>query len=177
MPIRALIADDEALARRRIRTLLEREPDVTVVGECRDGASTVQAIRVRRPDLVFLDIQMPALDGFQVIEATGAERMPAVIFVTAYDEYTVRAFEKHALDYLVKPFDDERLAAALQHARSRLASPPGRRAGPPGSPAPAPPASPASPPPCPRWRFSRACWRCWSCGSRASGPSPWWCLP
>lgn len=118
--LRALIADDEPLARRRIRRLLEREPDVAVVAECGDGPAAVGAIAERQPDLVFLDIHMPGLDGFDVIDAVGPAQMPAVVFVTAYDEYAVRAFEKHALDYLVKPFDDERFAATLRHVRERL---------------------------------------------------------
>jgi two-component system LytT family response regulator len=118
--IRALIVDDEPLARRRIRALLERNRTVTILGECGDGASAVEAIRTKKPDLVFLDVQMPELDGFGVIEAVGAERMPAVIFVTAYDEHAVRAFEKHAVDYLVKPFDDERFADAVSHATRQL---------------------------------------------------------
>ena len=118
--VRALIVDDEPLARRRIRALLERDDAVAVVGECGDGLSAVEAIRQRRPDLVFLDVQMPDLDGFGVIEAVGAERMPAVIFVTAFDEHAVRAFEKHAVDYLVKPFDDRRFADAVSHATRHL---------------------------------------------------------
>lgn len=127
-PLTALIADDEPLARRRIRTLLERETDVSVVGETGDGKATIEAIRSRRPDVVFLDIRMPGLDGFEVIETVGAERMPAVVIVTAFDRHAVRAFEKHAADYLVKPFDDERFADALRHVRSRV------RAGAAGSP-------------------------------------------
>lgn len=121
--IRALIVDDEPLARRRIRTLLDREADVAVVGECGDGPDAVAAIRERHPDVVFLDVRMPGCDGFDVIAAVGRRRMPAVVFVTAFDAHAVRAFEEHALDYLVKPFDDERFAAALDQVRARLAAP------------------------------------------------------
>jgi two-component system LytT family response regulator len=120
--IRALIADDEPLARRGIRQLLESHPDVIVVGECRNGRETVRALHSLAPDLVFLDVQMPQLDGFEVLRAYGAERMPVVVFVTAYDEFAVRAFETHALDYLVKPVSDARFAEAMRHARQRLRS-------------------------------------------------------
>src|SRR5262249_30031428 len=99
VPIRILIVDDEPLARQRIRKLLEDEPDVEVVGECSDGEKAVATILELKPDLLFLDVQMPALDGFAVLEAVGVERMPGVIFVTAYDRYALRAFEVHALDY------------------------------------------------------------------------------
>ena len=115
--IRALVVDDEPLARERVITLLQREGDVEVVGECSDGAQAVAAIQDRSPDLVFLDIQLPGGDGFDVISAIGAERMPPVIFVTAYDEYALRAFEVHALDYLLKPFGRDRFRETLQHAR------------------------------------------------------------
>ncbi len=114
---RALIVDDEPLARVSVRTLLAREPDVTIVGECADGASAVHAIRSLRPDLVFLDVQMPGLDGFGVIREIGVAAMPTTVFVTAYDTFAVRAFEARALDYLVKPFSDERFAATLTRAR------------------------------------------------------------
>ena len=120
--IRALIADDEPLARRGIRQLLEAHPDVVVVGEARNGRETLRALHALAPDLVFLDVQMPQLDGFAVLRAYGAERMPAVVFVTAYDEFAVRAFEAHALDYLVKPVSESRFAAALRHVRERLQS-------------------------------------------------------
>jgi len=114
--LRTLIVDDEPLGRERIRTLLANNPDVLLVGECRDGHEAVEAIRTRQPDLVFLDVQMPELDGFGVIRSVGVEQMPAVIFVTAYDEHALHAFEVHALDYLLKPFDVERFAEALQRA-------------------------------------------------------------
>lgn len=117
MTLRALIVDDEELARQRIRHLLQREPDVEVVGECQNGVEAVKAIEDHAPDLVFLDIQMPELDGFGVIDTVGAERMPATLFVTAYDQHALRAFEVHALDYLLKPFDPERFHGALERAR------------------------------------------------------------
>ena len=116
LPTRILIVDDEPLARERIRTLLAERTDVETVGECRDGQEAVEAIHSLAPDLVFLDVQMPELDGFGVIEAVGAEAMPAVIFVTAYDQHALRAFEVHALDYLLKPFDIERFNEALDRA-------------------------------------------------------------
>jgi len=114
---RVLIVDDEPLARVSVRTLLAREPDIAIVGECADGASAVDAIRAERPDLVFLDVQMPGLDGFGVIREIGPDRMPVTVFVTAFDTFAVRAFETRAIDYLVKPFSDERFAATLARAR------------------------------------------------------------
>ncbi len=118
--IRALIVDDEPLARERIRTLLRKEPDIEVIAECGDGSRAVTAIEKHRPDLVFLDVQMPEADGFDVLEAIGAEQMPAVIFVTAYDKYALRAFEVNALDYLLKPFDRARFRESLERARQQL---------------------------------------------------------
>ena len=120
MPIRALIVDDEPLARRGIRQLLESSADVEVVGECRNGREALAAFDTLAPDLVFLDVQMPELDGLEVIRERGAARMPYVIFVTAYDEFAVRAFETHALDYLVKPVNEARFAAALNRVRERM---------------------------------------------------------
>ena len=120
--IRALIADDEPLARRGIRQLLEAHGDVRVVGECRDGRETLRALQAHVPDLLFLDVQMPEVDGFGVLRAHGPERMPAVIFVTAYDEFAVKAFEAHAVDYLVKPVNEARFAAALNRVRERMRS-------------------------------------------------------
>src|SRR6185503_586463 len=120
--MRALIVDDEPLARRGIRQLLEREPDVTVVGEARDGREALRALRLLDPNLVFLDVQMPELDGFGVLRAHGAEQMPPVIFVTAFDEFAVRAFDAHAIDYLVKPLREARFAEALQRVRERRRS-------------------------------------------------------
>ena len=115
--MRTLIVDDEPLARERMRSLLEAEGDITIVGECRDGREAVDAIRREAPDLVFLDVQIPELDGFQVLEAIGPEKAPAIIFVTAYDQYALQAFEVHAVDYLLKPFDAERFQRALDRAR------------------------------------------------------------
>jgi two-component system LytT family response regulator len=124
--IRTLVVDDEPMARERVLALLRHEQDVEVVGECSDGTQAVAAIQEHSPDLVFLDVQMPGLDGFGVIEAMGAEKMPTVIFVTAYDEYALRAFEVHALDYLLKPFGRDRFRQTLDHARASLER---RRAG------------------------------------------------
>ncbi len=120
MPIRTLIVDDEPLGRQRIRHLLDQEDDVTVIGECANGKEAVAAIGTHTPDLVFLDVQMPVLDGFAVLEAVGATQMPVVIFVTAYDQYALQAFDVHALDYLLKPFDRERFQKALDRARVHL---------------------------------------------------------
>ena len=119
-PIRALIVDDEVLARRRIRNLLRGRVDFAVVGECANGHEALSAIRRHAPDLVFLDVQMPDLDGFGVLEELTADQLPVIIFVTAYDQYAVRAFEFHALDYLLKPFDDERFEKTLGWARAQL---------------------------------------------------------
>lgn len=116
--IRALIVDDEPIARRGLRQLLRAEPDVEIVGECADGREAVAAIEQQRPDLIFLDVQMPLVGGFGVIEAVGAESLPAVVFVTAYDEHAIRAFEVHALDYLLKPVDPERFQKTLARARA-----------------------------------------------------------
>jgi two-component system, LytTR family, response regulator len=118
--IRTLVVDDEEMARERVLSFLRDEPDVEVVGQCTDGAEAVRAIQQHGPDLVFLDVQMPGLDGFGVIEAIGADRMPNVVFVTAYDEYALRAFEVHALDYLLKPFGRDRFRETLRHARTAL---------------------------------------------------------
>ena len=120
MTIRAAIVDDEPLARRRIHNLLIGERDVEVVAECANGKEAIEALEASPPDLLFLDIQMPEIDGFDVLQALGVDRIPAVIFVTAYDQFALRAFEAHALDYLLKPFDDERFEAALQRARERI---------------------------------------------------------
>jgi two-component system LytT family response regulator len=117
--IRALIVDDEPIARRGIRQLLRAEQDVDIVGECADGREAVAAIESQRPDLIFLDVQMPLMDGFGVVEAVGAENLPAVVFVTAYDEHAIQAFEVHALDYLLKPVDPERFQKTLARAREQ----------------------------------------------------------
>jgi two-component system LytT family response regulator len=124
MRIRALIVDDEALARRGIRQYLDAEPDIDVVGECSDGLAAIDAIAALQPDLVFLDISMPEADGFDVVAAVGPDNMPATIFITAYDQYAVRAFETHALDYLLKPVEPERIRAALARARAHLSTKP-----------------------------------------------------
>jgi len=118
--LRTIIVDDEELARTVVRECLAAHGDVEVVAECANGFEAVKAVAELRPDLVFLDIQMPKLDGFEVLELIGRE--VAVIFVTAYDEYALRAFEVHAVDYLLKPFAEERLAEALARARERLAA-------------------------------------------------------
>lgn len=118
--IRAVIVDDEELARAVLREHLAGDPGVEIVAECANGFEAVKAVSELRPDLVFLDVQMPKLDGFEVLELVG--RDVAVIFVTAYDEYALRAFEVHAVDYLLKPFSETRLAEALVHARGRLAA-------------------------------------------------------
>lgn len=120
MTIRAAIVDDEPLARRRIRNLLMEATDVEVVAECANGKEAIESLEESPPDLLFLDIQMPEVDGFDVLQAIGVGRVPAVIFVTAYDQFALRAFEAHALDYLLKPFDDERFGAALDRARERI---------------------------------------------------------
>ena len=122
MSLTALVVDDEPIARRAVLRLLRDDPQIRVLGECGDGASAVVAIRSQRPDLVFLDIQMPAMTGMEVVAQVGAERMPATIFVTAYEQYAVRAFEANALDYLVKPFSRERFAATLQRAKARVSA-------------------------------------------------------
>jgi two-component system LytT family response regulator len=114
--IRALIVDDEKPARRRLAELLRRESDVDVIGEARDGAEAVALVRAHSPDLMFLDIQMPDLDGFAVLAALDPEQAPVTVFVTAYDRYAIQAFEARALDYLLKPFSDQRFEAALRRA-------------------------------------------------------------
>ena len=124
--IRTLVVDDEPLARERVMSLLQQESDVEIVGECSDGTQAVSAIQEQSPDLVFLDVQMPGCDGFEVIRNIGADRMPTVVFVTAYDEYALQAFEVHALDYLLKPFGKDRFQQTLRHAREALER---RRAG------------------------------------------------
>jgi two-component system, LytTR family, response regulator len=118
--IRIVIADDEPLARQRLLMLLAQEDGVEVVAECADGPSAITAIETLRPDLVFLDVEMPGASGFDLIEAIGPERMPCVIFVTAFDTYALRAFGVRALDYLLKPFDRERFHAALTRAKEQI---------------------------------------------------------
>ena len=121
VPIRALVVDDEALARRNVTVLLGRDPSIQSVVEASSGLDAIQEIRKSKPDLVFLDVQMPECDGFDVLELLGGELPPVIIFVTAYDEYALRAFEAGALDYLLKPFDDARFARALTRAKEKLA--------------------------------------------------------
>jgi two-component system LytT family response regulator len=119
--IRALIVDDEPLPRERIRTLLAEHRNVEVIGECRDGQEAVNTILAERPDLIFLDIQMPEVDGFEVIKAISPEYLSAIIFVTAFDEYAIRAFEVNAVDYLLKPINAERFETAVRRAIDRFA--------------------------------------------------------
>ena len=119
-PLRVVIVDDELLARQRIEDLLAKEAHVEIVAQARDGNEAVETIRRVAPDLVFLDVQMPKVGGFEVVEAVGVEAMPAVIFVTAYDEYALRAFEINAVDYLLKPFDQERLNKAVARAKRAI---------------------------------------------------------
>ncbi len=116
MAIKVLIVDDERLARDRVRDILRGDPRIEIAGEARNGIEAVSQIDRLAPDLVFLDIQMPGMDGFEIVRAVGSERMPYVIFVTAYDQYAIRAFEVHALDYLLKPFDKSRFQEALDRA-------------------------------------------------------------
>lgn len=118
-PFRVLVVDDEALARQRLRGLLARRPDFEVVGECSDGSQAVRDIVGMKPDLVFLDVQMPGLDGFDVIAEVGAEKMPPVIFVTAFDDYAIDAFEVGAVDYILKPVDEDRFNSTLDRALRR----------------------------------------------------------
>ena len=115
-----MIVDDEVLARRRIRNLLRGRAEFAVIGECANGYEALSALRRHTPELVFLDVQMPDLDGFKVLEAIASDQLPVIVFVTAYDQYAVRAFEFHALDYLLKPFDDERFEKTLGWARAQL---------------------------------------------------------
>ncbi len=118
--VRVLIVDDEPEARAGIAALCAEDPELVVVGECADGRDAVEAIRRLAPDLVLLDVRMPELDGFEVVREVGPERMPVVVFVTAYDQHAIRAFEANAVDYLLKPFDDARFRAAIARARRSL---------------------------------------------------------
>jgi len=120
MKICTVIADDEPLARERVRTLLADEPDVEVVAECANGAQTLKAIRQHKADLLFLDVQMPTMDGFDALEALGKDEIPVVIFTTAHDEHAIQAFEVNALDYLLKPCTEARFKKALERARAQL---------------------------------------------------------
>jgi two-component system, LytTR family, response regulator len=118
-PLRTLVVDDEPVARSLLRSMLAEFPNVEIVGECRNAGEAVAAIRDLEPDVVFLDIQMPGGDGFSVIERVGVDEMPAVVFVTAYDEYALKAFEVVAADYLLKPFDERRLESTIRRLRGR----------------------------------------------------------
>ena len=118
--IRVLIVDDEPLARGVLREMLQSDPDVNIVGECANGKEAVRAIKESVPDLLFLDIQMPEMGGFEVLDALDKEQTPYLVFVTAYDQYAVRAFEVHALDYILKPFDRERFEASWQRAKAEV---------------------------------------------------------
>jgi two-component system LytT family response regulator len=118
--IQTLIVDDEPLARERLRDLLQTHPEIEIIGECANGNDAVRVIKEQAPDLVFLDVEMPGMDGFGVIDSLEPSAIPAIIFVTAYDQYAVRAFEVYAVDYLLKPFDQERFEKALERAKKEL---------------------------------------------------------
>lgn len=120
--ITTIIIDDEPLARRNLRVLLEQDPQIEILDECRNGHEAIKSINTHSPDLIFLDIQMPEMDGFDVLARVGPEHIQAIIFVTAFDQYALKAFEVHALDYLLKPFDDERFKRALERAKSQIAA-------------------------------------------------------
>jgi two-component system, LytTR family, response regulator len=124
MMIRTVLADDEVLARQKLRQLLREDQDIEIVGECATASETIQLVSAASPELLFLDIRMPDMDGFDVVGALSTRQdlsMPQIIFTTAYDQYAVRAFEIHAIDYLLKPFTSERLRSAVEHARERMA--------------------------------------------------------
>ncbi len=118
MAIKTIIIDDEPLAREKLRGFLENEADIEVIGECRDGREALETIESEKPDLVFLDVQMPEMDGFEVLDNVEPESLPTVVFVTAYDQYAIKAFDVHAVDYLLKPFDRQRFGEALGRARA-----------------------------------------------------------
>src|SRR5436190_19256622 len=120
--IRTLIVDDESLARERLHDILASDSQIQIIAECSNGKEAIEAIQLHSPDLVFLDVEMPGIDGFGVLEALPPDRIPTIIFVTAYDQYAVRAFEVYALDYLLKPFDQERFDKALARAKAHLSS-------------------------------------------------------
>ena len=128
MTLRALVVDDEELPRQAVRELVERHPELVLVGEATDGREALDAILDHRPDLVFLDIQMPELDGFQVVAALDDDVLPAIVFVTAYDAFAIKAFEVNAIDYLMKPVTPERFAAAVARVQSRVGEAKGRAA-------------------------------------------------
>ena len=118
--IRTLIIDDEPLARQTIRLLLKDDPEIEIIGECANGDEAVKAVKKQQPDLIFLDIQMPEMNGFDVLEEIGLEEVPAIVFVTAYDQYALQAFEVNALDYLLKPFTNKRFEKALARAKAQV---------------------------------------------------------
>ncbi len=120
--IRTVIVDDEPLARARLRSLLKRDPDIEIIAECADGFEAIAALRATTADLLFLDIQMPEMDGFRVLEEVGLERLPVIVFVTAYDQHALRAFQVQALDYLLKPFDERRFRQMLERAKRQVNS-------------------------------------------------------
>ncbi len=120
MSIKVLIVDDEPLAREGIALRLQQENDINIVGECENGSDAIRTILSLKPDLVFLDIKMPKVNGFDVVNAIGAQHMPPVIFLTAYEEYAIEAFKAHAIDYLLKPIDNERFIESLNHARQQI---------------------------------------------------------
>jgi two-component system LytT family response regulator len=121
--IRTLIVDDERLAREKVRALLSDDIEIDIVGECANGAEAIAAIRKQKPDLLFLDVEMPGANGFQVLHRLRGERLPMVVFITAHDEYAVRAFEVEAIDYVMKPFDRKRFAEALRRAKKQMTEP------------------------------------------------------
>jgi two-component system LytT family response regulator len=118
--IKTLVVDDEPLARQNLRVLLAGDPEIEIIAECGGGREAVKVIRENSPDLIFLDIQMPEMNGFEVLERIEPERIPAIVFVTAFDKYALKAFEVHALDYLLKPFDDRRFWKALRQAKKQI---------------------------------------------------------
>ena len=120
MKVRVIIADDEPLARERVKSFLNEETDIEIIAECADGEQTLAMVQQHRPDLLFLDVQMPRLNGFEVLEALGPAQLPAVIFTTAHDQHALRAFEVNALDYLLKPWSEQRFKKTLQRAREQL---------------------------------------------------------
>ena len=124
MQAKVLIVDDEPLARDRIREMLKGDRETLIIGEARNGREALEAITAHTPDIVFLDVQMPDMNGFEVLNTLRVKRMPLIIFVTAYDQHAVRAFEVHAIDYLMKPFDRKRFAKALDHAKDQMKRPP-----------------------------------------------------
>src|SRR5512143_723054 len=118
--IRCLIVDDEPLARQGLRRQLERDPGLTIVGECHDGVDAIKKIAAKKPDLVILDIEMPEVDGFDVVAALGPDHIPAIVFLTAYNQYAIEAFNVHAVDYVLKPVDPARLAEAVARATAAI---------------------------------------------------------